>query len=163
MAQGQGLSRSFRQLPESTIFRRPTLAFVAARMFRRTEAVMPYAELAVGAVGRLLGDFRRRRTLAVATGVVGLALFLILLLEISLRIQLAQEARDASTEAALAASAALPKTEFNGILPVQFTASALAQSWDRVSAPEGVASSELTQPFGQVSREPKPLPRSRNR
>jgi hypothetical protein len=51
---------------------------------------MPYAELAVGAVGRLLGRFRRRKTLAVATGVVGLALFLILLLEISLRIQLAQ-------------------------------------------------------------------------
>src|SRR5262249_29069281 len=93
MAQGQGLLRTFRKLPESTIFRRPTLGFVVAGMRRRTEAVMPYAELAAGAASRLLGHFRRRKTLAVATGVVGLALFFILLLEISLRIQLAQEAR----------------------------------------------------------------------
>jgi hypothetical protein len=161
MAQGQGLSRSFRQLLEGTMFRGPTLTFVAAGVRRRAQAIMPHAG-AVGAFSRLLGHLRRRKTLAIVTGVVGLALFLILLLEISLRIQLAQEARDASTEAALAASAALPETEFNGILPVQFTA-ALAQSWDQVSAPEGVPSSELTQPFGQVSREPKPLPRSRNR
>lgn len=162
MAQGQGLSRSFRQLLEGTMFRGPTLTFVAAGVRRRAQAVMPHAG-AVGAFSRLLDHLRRRKTLAIVTAVVGLALFLILLLEISLRIQLAQEARDASREAALAASAALPKTEFNGILPVQFTASALAKSWDQVSAPEGVPSSELTQPFGQVSREPKPLPRSRNR
>ena len=74
MAQGQGLLRTFRQLPEGTIFQRRILAFVAAGMRRRTGAVMPYAEIAVGAVGRLLGHFRRRKTLAVATGVVGLAL-----------------------------------------------------------------------------------------
>ena len=162
MAQGQGLLRSFRQLLEDTIFLRPTLTFVAAGVRRSAQAVIPHAG-AVGTFSRLLGHLRCRKMLAIVTGVVGLALFLILLLEISLRIQLAQEARDASTEAALAASAALPKTEFNGILPVQFTASALAQSWDQVSAPEGVSSSELTHPFGQVSREPKPLPRSRNR
>ena len=163
MAQGQGLLRSLRQLLEGTIFCRPTLTFVAAGMRRRTQAVMPYAELAVGAVGRLVGHFRRRKTLAVATEVVGLALFLILLLEISLRIQLAQEARDAGTDATLAASATPPKTEFDGFLPAQFTASALAQSSDQVSASEGVPSSELTQPFGQVPREPIPLPRLRTR
>jgi hypothetical protein len=109
MAQGEGLLRTFRLLPEGTNFRRPPLTFVAAGMRRRTQAVMPYAELAVGAVGRLLGHFRRRKTLAVATGVVGPALFLILLLEISLRIQLAQEARDAGTDATLTASASAPK------------------------------------------------------
>jgi len=76
MAQGRKLLRKFRQLLEGTNFRRPTLTFVAAGMRRRTQAVMPYAELAVGAVGRLPGHFRRRKTLAVATGVVGLALFL---------------------------------------------------------------------------------------
>jgi hypothetical protein len=159
MAQGQGLLRSFRQLLEGTIFRRPTLTFVAAGVRRRAQAVMPHAERAVGALSGLLSHFRRRKTLAIATGVVGLALFLILLLEISLRIQLAQEARDAGTDATLAASATAPKTEFDGFLPVQFTASALAQSSDQASAPEGVPSSELTQPFGQVSREPIALPR----
>ena len=163
MAQGRGLLRKFRQLLERTIFHRPTLTFVAAGMRRRTQAVMPYAELAVGAVGRLPGHFRRRKTLAVATGVVGLALFLILLLEISLRIQLAQEARDAGTYATLAASASAPKNEFDDALPVQSTASALLQSSDQVGAPEGAPSSALTQTFGQVSQEPIPRPRLRSR
>jgi hypothetical protein len=163
MAQGQGLLRSFRQLLEGTIFRRPTLTFVAAGVRRRAQAVMPHAELIVGALTGLLSHLRRRKTLASATGVVGLALFLILLLEISLRIQLAQEATDAGTDAKLAASVTPPRTEFHGFLPVPFTASALAQFSDLVSAPEGVPSSELAQPFGQVSREPIPLPRLRTR
>jgi hypothetical protein len=162
MAQGEGLLRIFGRLLERTIFHRPTLAFVAARMRRPTQAVMPYAELAVGAVGRLLGHFTRRKTLAVATGVVGLALFLILLLEISLRIQLAQEARDAGTDATLAASASAPKKELDDAFPVQSTGSALLQSSDQVGAPDG-APSELTQTFGQLAREPIPLPRLRSR
>lgn len=117
----------------------------------------------MGAVGRLLGHFRRRKTLAVATGVVGLALFLILLLEISLRIELAQEARDAGTDATLAASARAPKKEPDDAFPVQSTASALLQSSDQVGAPEGAPSSALTQTFGQVSQEPIPRPRLRTR
>jgi hypothetical protein len=132
-------------------------------MRRRTQPVMPYAELAVGAAGRLLGHFRRRKTLTVATGVVGLALFLILLLEISLRIQLAQEARDAGADTTLAASASAPKNEFDDALPVQSTASALLQSSDQVGAPDSAPSSELTQTFGQSSRDPIPLPRLRSR
>ena len=163
MAQGQGLLRTFRQLPESTVFQRPILAFVAAGMRRRTEAVMPYAERAAGAVSRLLGQFRRRKTLAVAMGVVGLALFLILLLEISLRLQLAQEARDAGTEATLAGSASSPTKELDDAFPVQATASALLQSSDQVGGPEGAPSSELTQTFGHVSQEPIRLPRLRSR
>jgi hypothetical protein len=163
MAQGEGLLPTFRQLLERTIFHRPTLTFVAAGMRRRTEAVMPYAELAVGAVARLVGHFRRRKTLAVATGVVGLALSLILLLEISLRIQLAQEVRDAGTDATLAASASVPKKELDGGFPVQSTGSALMQSSDLVGAPDNAPSSELTQTFGQSSREPIPLPRLRSR
>jgi phosphotransferase system glucose/maltose/N-acetylglucosamine-specific IIC component len=162
MAQGRGLSRKFRPLLERTIFHGPILAFVAAGMLRRTQAVMPYAELAMGAGGRLLDHSRRRKTLAVATGVVGLALFLILLLEISLRIQLAQEARDAGTDATLAASASAPK-ELDDGFPVQPTGSALMQSSDQVGAPDSAPSSELTQTFGQSSREPIPLPRLRSR
>jgi hypothetical protein len=98
----------------------------------------------VGAVSRLLGHFRRRKTLAVATGVVGLALFLIVLLEISLRIQLAQEARDAETDATLAASASAPKNELDDALPVQTPASALLQSSDQVGAPEGAPWHEIS-------------------
>ena len=163
MAQAQGLLRSFRQVLEGTIFRRPILTFVAAGARRRAEAVMPYAQFAVAALSGLLSHLRRRKMVAIATGVVGLALFLILLLEISLRIQLAQEAREAGTDATLAASATPPKREFDGFLPVQFTGSALAQSSEQVSAPEGVPFFELTQTFGQASREPIPLPRLRTR
>ena len=134
MAQGQGLLRTFRQLCERTIFHRPTLTFVAAGMRRRTQAIMPYAELAVGSVGRLLGHCRRRKMLALATGVVGLALFLILLLEISLRMQLAQEARDARTDATLTASASAAKNELDDAFRVQSTGSALMQSSDQVGA-----------------------------
>jgi len=161
VAQAQQLLRTFRQLLESTIASRRTLMFVAEGMRRRTEAVMPYAKLAVGTVGRLLGNFRRRKTLAVATGVVGLALFVILLLEISLRIQLAQEARNAG--ATLAASASTPKKELDDAFPVQSTGSALLQSSDQVGAPAAAPSCELTQTFGQLSREPTPLPRLRSR
>ena len=99
--------------------------------------------------------------LAIHTGVVGLALFLKLLLENRLRMQLAQEAREA-TDATVAASATPPKKEFDGFLPVQFSF-ALAQSSDQVGAPEGALSSELTQAFGQLLREPTPLPRLRRR
>jgi hypothetical protein len=162
MARGEGLLRIFRQLLERAIFHRPTLTFVATGMRRRTQAVMRYAELAVGAVGRLVGHFRRRKTLAVATGVVGLALCLILLLEISLRIQLAQEARDAGTDATLAASASAPK-ELDDAFPVQSSGSALMQSSDQIGALDSAPSSELTQTFGQSSREPIPLPRLRSR
>jgi hypothetical protein len=131
-------------------------------MGRGTEAVMPYARLAVGAVGRLPGYFKRRKVLTVATGVVGLAL-LILLLEISRRIQLAQEARDKGTDAAVAGSTRAPKKELEEAVPVQSTASALLRSSDEIVASEGAASSELTQTFGQLPREPTALPRLRGR
>src|SRR5262245_15880189 len=163
MAQGQGPWRTFRQLREGTIFRRPTSIFGAEGMRRQTQAAMPYAELAVGAVGRLLGHFRRRKTLAVATGVVGLALFLILLLEISLRIQLAQEAGEAGAGATLTASASAPKKELDDAFPIQSTGSTLLQSSDQVGASEYAPSSELTQTFGQSSPEPVPLSRLRSR
>jgi hypothetical protein len=158
-AQGQELVRIFSRLFESTVASRTTLMIVAEGFRRRADAVVPYAELVVGTGGRLLGKFRRQKMLAVATGAVGLALFLILLLEVSLRIQLAQEARDAGIGATLAASASEPKKEVDDAFPIQSTGSALSQSSDQLGAPEYAPSSELTQTFGQSSRESIPLPR----
>jgi hypothetical protein len=157
-AQGQELVRIFSRLFESTVASRTTLMIVAEGFRRRADAVVPYAELVVGTGGRLLGKFRRQKMLAVATGAVGLALFLILLLEVSLRIQLAQEARDAGIGATLAASASEPKKEVDDAF-LQSTGSALSQSSDQLGAPEYAPSSELTQTFGQSSRESIPLPR----
>jgi hypothetical protein len=157
-AQGQELVRIFSRLFESTVASRTTLMIVAEGFRRRADAVVPYAELVVGTGGRLLGKFRRQKMLAVATGAVGLALFLILLLEVSLRIQLAQEARDEGIGATLAASASEPKKEVDDAF-LQSTGSALSQSSDQLGAPEYAPSSELTQTFGQSSRESIPLPR----
>jgi hypothetical protein len=158
-AQGQKVVRAFSQLFESTVASRTTLMFVAEGLRRRADAVVPYAELVVGTVGRLLGKFRHQKKLAVATGAVGLALFLILLLEVSLRIQLAQEARDAEIGATLAASASEPKKEVDDAFPIQSTGPALLQSSDQAGAPQYAPSSELTQTFGQSSREATPLRR----
>jgi hypothetical protein len=77
--------------------------------------------------------------------------------------QLAQEARDKGTDAAVAASARAPKKELEEALPVQSTASALLRSSDEIVASEGAPSSELTQTFGQLPREATPLPRLRGR
>src|SRR2546430_11040280 len=54
----------------------------------------------------------------------------------SLRIQLAQEARDAGTDATLTASASAPKKELDDAFPVQSTGSALLQSSDQVGSPD---------------------------
>jgi hypothetical protein len=163
-AQAQEVVRTFSQLFESPIASRTASMFLAEGLRRRADAVVTYAELVVGTVGRLLGKFRRQKMLAVATGAVGLALFLILLLEVSLRIQLAQEAGDAGTGATLAASSSAPKKELDDPLRVQSTASALLQSSDhQAGAPPGAPSSELSPTFGQLSRESIPLPRLRSR
>jgi hypothetical protein len=68
MAQGQRLLHSFRQLLKGTNSRSRTLTFLAAGVRRRAQAVMPHAKRAVGALSGLLSHFRRRKTLAIATG-----------------------------------------------------------------------------------------------
>ena len=94
MAQGQGLLGKFRQLLEGTIFRRPTSTFVAAGMRRRMDAILPHGEPVVRTIRQLLGNLSRHKTLTfVVAGVVALALVL-LLLEISVRMELAKEASD---------------------------------------------------------------------
>jgi len=72
------------------------LTFVAAEMRHRIDAILPHGELVVRTVRQLFGNLspRKRTLIFVAAGLIGLAL-IFLLLEISLRMELAKEARDA--------------------------------------------------------------------
>jgi hypothetical protein len=158
MAQGRKLLRKFRQLLEGTNFRRPTLTFVAAGMRRRMDAIVPHGEPVVRTIRQLLGNLSRHKTLTfVVAGLVGLALIL-LLLEVSVTRQLANEASGAAIDTVPALSASAQKMDFGD---VQRTGSISLQSADLSGVSRATPSSDGVQTFGQAFREPVPLPRPR--
>ncbi len=154
-AQGQEFLRTFRRLVETTISRRTTLRFVAAGMRHRIDAILPHGELVVRTVRQLFGNLSPRRTtlIFVAAGLIGLALIL-LLLEISLKMELAKEASDAAKGVV-----GSQRLEFGDAFPIQPPTP--LQSVDQLGAPGATPSSDHAQTFAQVSREPVPLPRPR--
>jgi hypothetical protein len=160
MAPGQERLGTFRQLLETKIFHRTTLRFVAAGMRRRIDAVLPHAEVVVRTICQLLSNLSpRKKILAlVVAGVLGLALLLVLLLEISVRTELAKEANDAAIAVTPDPTVSAQKMEFGDAVSIQSTGSILLQSVDAAGA---TSSSDYAQAFGQVFREPVPLPRSR--
>ena len=161
MAQGQEFLRTFRQLLEIISARKTTFRFVATGLHRRIDALLHHGELVVRTVRQLFGNLSPRKTalIFVAAGLTGLALIL-LLLEISLRMELAKEASDAAKGVIPAPSANLQRLEFADALPIQPTPTSL-QSVDQLGAPEATSSSDYAQTFGRVAREPVPLPRPR--
>jgi hypothetical protein len=118
-------------------------------MRRRIDAVMPYGEVFLRTVDQLIGSFRRRKSLAVVAGVAGLVLILILLLEISVRIELSKEAENAAIDVTV-----------GHVLTLQPTNSSWLHSADQEAA-TGALPSLGPETFGQIFREPIPLPRSR--
>jgi hypothetical protein len=102
VAQGQEFLRTFRQPLEIINFRKTTLRFVATGLRRRIDALLHHGGLVVRTVRQLFGDLSPRKTtlVFVAAGLIGLALIL-LLLEISVRRELAKEASDATIDATL--------------------------------------------------------------
>jgi hypothetical protein len=164
VVQGQELLRTFLGLLGTTISRKTTLTltFVAAGIRRRIDAVLPHGELVVRTVRQLLGNLGPRKTLAfVVAGVVGLALVLLILLEISVRMELAKEASDAATGTTPAPPPSSQKMEFGDASSTQPTGSILLQSVDQLDVPGATPSSDHAQTFGQAFREPVPLPRPR--
>jgi len=93
-------------------------------------------------------------------GLIGLALIL-LLLEISLRMELAKEGSDAAKGVIPAPSASPQRLEFGGALPSQPITPTSLQSVDQLGAPGAAPTSDYAQTFGQAFREPVPLPRPR--
>jgi hypothetical protein len=148
VAQSQTLLRTTRQLLEA-IIASTRLGFVAAGMRRRIDAVTLYGEVFLRTVDQLVGNFRHRKLLAVVAGVAGLVLILILLLEISVRI-----------DATAAPSASEQKMDVGYVLTLQPTNSSWLQSADPEAA-TGAVPFLGPQTFGQVFQEPIPPPRSR--
>jgi hypothetical protein len=157
VAQSQKLLRTIRQFLESTIAR-TGLSFAAAGMRRRIDAVRPCGEVFVRTVDQLIGYFRHRKSLAVVAEVAELVLIVILLLEISVRIELANEGRNAGIDATVAPSASPQKMEFGDAFTLQPTNSSWSQSADQLGA-TGAVPFLGPQTFGQVFQDP--LPRSR--
>jgi hypothetical protein len=162
VVQGQELLRTFLLLLGTTICRRTTLTFVAAEMRHRIDAILPHGELVVRTVRQLFCNLSPRRTtlIFVAAGLIGLALIL-LLLEISLRMELAKEGSDAAKGVIPAPSASPQRLEFGGALPSQPITPTSLQSVDQLGAPGAAPTSDYAQTFGQAFREPVPLPRPR--
>jgi hypothetical protein len=161
MAQGAKPLRTFRELLETTTSRGTTLRFVAAEMRRRIDPIPSHGEV-VRILRQLFGNWNDcKRTLTfVVTGLPGLALVLILLLEISVRIELSREARNAAIDATRAPE--MPqKIAFEDAFGIQPPSSTLLQSFDQLGAPGGIRSAGYAQTFGQVFQEPVPLPRTR--
>jgi hypothetical protein len=163
-AQGQEFLRTFCQLVESKISRKTTLRFVAAGMRRPIDAMLPHAEAVERTIRHLLGNLSPRKKMpafVVVAGVVGLAL-LLLLLEISVRREFAEEASDAAIDAAPAASASVQEMQFDDRFALQPSSSHSLQSVGQLSVTGTTSSSEDAQTFGQLFREPVvPVPRPR--
>ena len=108
VAQGQELLRTFRRLVESKISRRGTFRFIVAAMRHRIDALLPQGEVVVRTIHHLLGNLSpRKKVMAfVVAGVAGLAL--LLLLEISVRRELAAEARHVAIDTVSASAACGP-------------------------------------------------------
>lgn len=150
--QGQELTRRCgRALDASGL--RPALIFVLAETRRRLDTTLPRGEWLARVFHRALDAVsspRKAALVAVAAGMAALAV-IVLLLEISVRRQLAGEAG-----ASMSANAA--PSESAGTLPVGSLISADMESMDRTGA---LGVSHQAQTFGQAIREPVPLPRPR--
>src|SRR5215471_7168467 len=137
VAQSQTLLRTTCQLLEAIIASTRS-RYVAAGMRRRIDAVLPYGELFLRTVVQLIGNFTYRKSLAVVAGVAGLVLILILLLEISVRIELSKEAGNAAINATAAPWASEQKMEVGHVLTLQPTDSSWLQSADQEPATKAI-------------------------
>jgi hypothetical protein len=134
-------------------------------MRHRIGTIFPQGEVVVSTIHHLLDNLSPRKKMMafVVAGVVGLVLFL-LLLEISVRKELAAEARDVAIDAAASASSAsVEKMPFEDRFAIQPAGSTLLQSVDPSDALGTIPSpsSEHSQTFGQLLQEPVPVPRPR--
>ena len=150
VAHGENLVRAVHRLAGVSNLAMKPLTSVVAAMRRPMDVILPQGKRLMRAFRQLLGTASPRKTiLLVAAGVAALGLIFVLL-EISVRNDLAREATDAASaspnqmqsgDLLTAASASAPDVEFMGSL--------------------GAKSFSDTPTLGQASRTPIPLPRPR--
>lgn len=155
VARGESLVRAFhRVLGASSLRIKPLTSSVIAAMRRGMDAIMPQGERLVHAVRRLLGTASPRKTIMLAAaGVAALGLIFVLL-EISVRSELAKEATDA-------ASASPNQMQSGNLLPVAPASTADVEFVGSLGGLGAKPFSGDAQTLGQASRTPIPLPRPR--
>jgi hypothetical protein len=153
VAHGESLVRAFhRVLGASSVRIKPLISVVAA-MRRRMELIMPQGERFMGTFHRLLGTASPRKTIMLAAaGLLALGLIFVLL-EVSVRSELAREATDA-------ASASPNQMQSGNLLPVA-PASTDVEFVGSLGGLGAKPFSDDAQTLGQASRTPIPLPRPR--
>src|SRR4029077_20439424 len=151
-AQGESLVRAFhRVLGAASHHIKPLTSIIAAAMRHRMELFMPQVERLLRAFRRLLGTVSPRKAIMlVSAGVVALGLIFVLL-EVSVRNEVAREATDAS--------ASPNQMQSGNLLPA---ASASTTDVEFVGSLGGLGANSFSgdaQTLGQASRTPIPLPR----
>jgi len=155
VAHGESLVRAFhRVLGASSLRIKPLTSSVIAAMRRGMDAVMPQCERLLRAFRRLLGPASPRKTIMlVAAGVAALGLIFVLL-ELSVRSELAREA----TDVAPATPNQMQSGNLHPLAPVS------TADVEFVGSSGGLGAkpfSDDAQTLGQASRTPIPLPRPR--
>ena len=152
-AHGESLVRAFHRVPGASSLRIKPLTSVIAAMRRRMELVMPQGERLMRTFRQLLGTASPRKViLLAAAGVVALGLIFVLL-EISVRKELAREATDAS--------ASPNQMQSGNLLPVAPASTADVEFVGSLGGLGAKPFSDDAQTLGQASRTPIPLPRPR--
>jgi hypothetical protein len=154
VAHGESLVRAFhRVLGASSVRIKPLISVVAA-MRRRMELIMPQGERFMGTFHRLLGTASPRKTIMLAAaGLLALGLIFVLL-EVSVRSELAREATDA-------APASPNQMQSGNLLPVAPASTADVEFVGSLGGLGAKPFSDDAQTLGQASRTPIPLPRPR--
>jgi hypothetical protein len=121
-------------------------------MRRRMELIMPQGERFMGTFHRLLGTASPRKTIMLAAaGLLALGLIFVLL-EVSVRSELAREATDA-------APASPNQMQSGNLLPVAPASTADVELVGSLGGLGAKPFSDDAQTLGQASRTPIPLPR----
>jgi hypothetical protein len=154
VAHGESLVRAFhRGLGAASPHIKPLTSVIAAAMRRRMELVMPQGERLLRTFRQRLGTASPRKTIMlVAAGVAALGLIFVLL-EISVRKELAREATDAS--------ASPNQMQSGNLLPVAPASTADVEFVGSLGGLGAKPFSDDAQTLGQASRTPIPLPRPR--
>jgi hypothetical protein len=153
VAHGESLVRAFhRVLGASSLRIKPLISVIAMRC--RMELIMPHGERLLGTFRRLLGTAGPRKAIIlVAAGVAALGLIFVLL-EVSVRNEVAREATDA-------ASASPNQMQSGNLHPFAPASTADVEFVGALGGLGANPSSGDAQTLGQTARTPIPLPRPR--
>jgi len=157
VAHRQELVRSWQRLVGTSF---PTVGKnITATMHIASSALLPPNEYLAQALHQLRGTLKQKKTLAfVVAGLIGLAFFCSIL-AINARRELAKQTANAATNAA--ASTSPQQIEFSERFAIEPRSPISLEAANRSGTAGATPFSEGAQTFGQVSREPVPLPRPR--